>query len=97
MQKKRILDRILSMVLTVALLISAFTVFASASDGTEQTVTDEVYYNRSYGDGWNYANGFEEKLGDNSARIVRESFIDGTANYFVSVRKASLHTIDCVF
>lgn len=60
MQKTRFSARIISLILTLATLVSVFSVFAFASDSAEDdTATDalNVSYNRTFDEGWDYDNG----------------------------------------
>ena len=88
MRKQAIHHRLLSALLMFALVLSMLSIFVSASDDEQSVaVTDEVYFNRSFADGWDYSNGFSSKLADNSARIVRRDYVDGEREYLLSLKK----------
>ena len=78
-------NKLIAMILTVAFLVSAFSVLAFAEDGEENTdVLDgiNVLYNRDYEEGWDATNGFTDSLGTNKAIIDSEIGVDQKYNYF---------------
>lgn len=81
------LNRLISLLLVVAFLVSALTVFAWAADGDDSSETTEVdvLYNRNYEEGWDAYNGFVPKLGTHSAEIDFEESSDYKYNYFTRI------------
>lgn len=80
------LNKLISMLLTVAFLVSAFAVFAYAEDGEEEEENPlegvNIIYNRDFEEGWDATNGFTASLGTNKAIIDHEISVDQKYNYF---------------
>ena len=96
--KKNLSKKIISSLLILTFLISAFSVFSFA-ENTE--VTDEyrevgvnedmtVLYNRTYDEGWDFGNGFNiSAVGDNRFSIDYEIDVLGNYNYFMRAEALS--------
>ena len=84
---KNKLNRIISSLLILAFLISALTVFASASEdesagsGSEEAEI-EVLLNRTFDEGWNYDNGISDDSKGNPFCIDFEEDSEYNYNYF---------------
>ena len=77
-------NKLISLLLVIAFLVPALTVFAWAEDGDGETATVDVdvLYNRNYEDGWDALNGFTPNLAAHSATIDFEESSDYKYNYF---------------
>ncbi len=77
-------NKLISLLLVIAFLVSALTVFAWAADGDGETeaVEVDVLYNRNYEEGWDALNGFTPSLGSHTATIDFEESSDYKYNYF---------------
>lgn len=96
--KKNLSKKIISSLLILTFLISAFSVFSFA-ENTE--VTDEykevganenmtVLYNRTYDEGWDYGNGLKtSEIGNNRFLIDYEIDVLGNYNYFMRAEALS--------
>ncbi len=100
---KNKLSKILSSLLIVSFLISAFAVLASAQASTTPSGTEErteyfkVFYNRSYEDGWDHKNGFASSIaygGSNKISVDYEEDYLRNYNYFLRY-EAATHNTDC--
>ena len=84
-------NKLISMLLVIAFLVSGLTVFAWAEDGagTEglepevEVELDEPLYNRNFEEGWDVDNGFALELGSHKAVIDYEETSDYKYNYFM--------------
>ena len=75
--------RLISLLLVIAFLVSALTVFAWAEDGdNSEAVEVDVLYNRNFEEGWDAYNGFTPNLGTHTATIDFEESSDYKYNYF---------------
>lgn len=86
--KKKLSTKIISSLLILAFLISAFTVFSFAenTDGSGDVGANEdmdILYNRTFDEGWDYTNGLTEDNGGNRYSIDNEIDVLGNYNYFV--------------
>ena len=68
---KNKLQRFLSSLLTIAILVSMLSVFAFATEAPEQPKSDEVrvIYSRNFDEGWDLTNGFTVSHGSNNLGI----------------------------
>lgn len=88
--KKRI-NKLISSLLILAVLISCFSVFVFASTPaaeSENSVTEDditLLVNRTYDEGWNYLNGFTGSSGANKFTIDYEETEDFDYNYFCRI------------
>ena len=90
---KKIMSKILALIIALASLVSVFSVMTfaqtTASEVPEDTSGDKfdpakhLIYNRSYEDGWDPFNGFNNTMGSQSAKIDYEIGDDRQYNYFV--------------
>ncbi len=83
---KNKLNKIISSLLILAFLISAFTVFAFANEGEDSAdLTDEnieVLLNRSFDEGWEFDNGLKDASGNNNFFVDYEEDSEYNYNYF---------------
>ena len=91
--------RLISTILILSFLVSALSVFSYAEDTGYGSESNEIYsdlqvfYNRTYEDGWDHSNGFTMKsitsssyntsFGSNDVHIDREEDLLGNYNYFI--------------
>ena len=80
-------NKLISLLLVIAFLVSALTVFAWAEDGdsASEEVEVDVLYNRNYEEGWDAYNGFTPNLGTHTATIDFEESSDYKYNYFTRI------------
>lgn len=90
MNKK--ITKIISAVLTVALLLSCFTVFSFAdtsaeSGSTQAQALDDVtvLVNRTFSEGWDYSNGFIDKMGNHKVGVEYEETDKYEYNYYTRI------------
>ena len=82
-------NRILSLILVIASLVSSFAIFVSADDDANaenvgKTGEIELLYNRDYEEGWDFDNGFTiTQLQHHKASIDYEETENGDYNYFM--------------
>ena len=91
--------KLISSVLVLAFLLSSFVVFASANEGenteTKQPVDTSkltVLVNRTFEEGWEFANGFSGTVGKNEFGVEYEETDDYTYNYYTRVEALSNET-----
>ena len=84
--------KLISSVLVLAFLLSSFVVFASANEeeNTETTAPVDtsdlfVLVNRTFEEGWEFANGFSGTVGNNKFGIEYEETDDYNYNYYTRV------------
>ena len=84
---KNKLTKLISSVLILAFLVSCFTVFVFADNGAEAQAEDGVtlLINRTFDEGWNYANGFGSNIGNHKFTIEYEETDDYNYNYYCRV------------
>ena len=91
-------NRILSLVLVIASLVSSFAIFASADDDAPagnvgKTGELEILYNRNYQEGWDYDNGFTTtQIQKHKVSIDYEETENGDYNYFMRFESAMVGT-----
>ncbi|MBE6634952.1 MAG: hypothetical protein E7617_01955 [Ruminococcaceae bacterium] len=85
-------SRIVSLVLILAFLVSSLAVFVYADNGTaasgsKAADTDDIVLlvNRTYHEGWNYANGFTTKANGNNFLVEYEETDNYDYNYYLRV------------
>ncbi len=92
MQKRRFGARILSLVLVLSILISAFSIFAFANPAEELADLGDglnVVYNRTFDEGWDYDNGiFGGFLKGNRVSVDYE-YRNSDYNYFLKIEKTN--------
>ncbi len=86
--KKNLTKKIISSLLILTFLISAFSVFSFAEDtegsGDVGANADmDILYNRTFDEGWNHNNGLLEDNGGHRFSIDYETDVLGNYNYFV--------------
>ena len=85
--KNRFFNRILSLVLVIASLVSTLAVFSfaddTAADTTQKTGEVELLYLRNYEEGWDFDNGFGSvtQLQGQKVSIDYEETENGDYNY----------------
>ena len=93
--KNRFFNRILSLVLVIASLVSSLAVFSfaddTAADTTQKTGEVELLYMRNYEEGWDFDNGFGSvtQLQGQKVSIDYEETENGDYNYFMRVEGAT--------
>ncbi len=92
MQKMKFSARLISLILTLSILVSAFSVFAFATDATDgDTASDtlNVVYNRTFDEGWDYNNGVvSDFLRENKAGISYE-LVNSAYNHYMRLEKTN--------
>ena len=83
--------KLLSLILTVALLISAFAIYASAetTEGGEEedaeAPTPRLMVYRTYDEGWDFSNGTGDSRKENNFYVDYETTVDYSYNYFFRI------------
>lgn len=92
MQKMKFSARLISLILTLSILVSAFSVFAFATDATEDDTASDtlnVAYNRTFDEGWDYDNGIKaDFLRDNKVGISYE-LVGAAYNHYLRLEKTN--------
>ncbi len=92
MQKMNLSARIISLILTLATLVSVFSVFAFASDTADDDTATEalnVVFNRTFDEGWDYDNGMvADFLRENKANIAYE-LVGSAYNHYLRLEKTN--------
>ena len=81
-------SRIISSVLILAFLISCFTVFVFASDAEALDASEDgitLLINRTYDEGWNYANGFNSNIQKHEYTVEYEETHNYDYNYYCRI------------
>ncbi len=89
--------RLISSILILSFLVAAFSVFSFAQENTPSGSGSEeihqnlqVFYNRTFDEGWDYSNGFTStSAGSNSITIDHEEDLLGRYNYFVRLEAST--------
>lgn len=89
MQKRRLSVKLISLLLTLSFLISAFSVFAFAevSDTDDTTAEMNVVYNRTFSEGWDYDNGILTSFAKGNQIGLGYEYRNSAYNYFLKVVK----------
>ncbi len=89
MQKRRLSVKLISLLLTLSILISAFSVFAFAEElGTDDSTTEmNVIYNRTFSEGWDYDNGILASSVNGNEIGLGYEHRNSAYNYFLKVVK----------
>ena len=90
---KKSTSKLLSLLLCLSLLLSAFAVFASADEGSDEEVEETDYfrllYNRDFEEGWGVVNGNSLVEKNNLFKIDYETDFTYNYNYFLRVQLTS--------
>ena len=89
MQKTKLSARFVSLILTLSILLSLFSVFAFAEEAADGVSDSElsIAYNRAFSEGWDYTNGIVDALAKgNTARLAYE-YRNSTYNYYLRLEK----------
>ena len=90
MQKTKISARILSLILTLSILLSMFSIFAFAEETTDDGVSaDElsVAFNRTFSEGWDYDNGIVDALAKGNTVGIAYEYRNSAYNYYLRFSK----------
>ena len=90
MQRTKISARLISLVLTLAILLSAFSVFAFAEESTDDGVSASelsVAYNRTFSEGWDYTNGIVDALAKGNTAGLAYEYRNSAYNYYLKLVK----------
>lgn len=94
MQKKRLSVKLISLLLTLSFLISAFSVFAFAQDEqiTDDTASEmNVVYNRNFSEGWDYDNGILDSFANGNQIGLGYEYRNSAYNYFLKISKQNVN------
>ncbi len=89
MQNKRFSARLISLLLTLSFLVSAFSIFAFAAESneTDDTGSVNVVYNRTFEEGWGYDNGLSDSYSVGNKVGMSYEFTDYGYNYYLKLEK----------
>jgi hypothetical protein len=94
--KNRKFIKLISSLLILSFLMTAFSVFSFAENAEEGGAQEEIntenlaiLYNRTFDEGWDYKNGFTTAVNSNNVFIDHEEDILGNYNYFVRYEVAN--------
>ncbi len=102
---KNKLNKIISSILILSFLLTAFSVFSfaedSEGDSLDETLSLEylkLFYNRDYQEGWAAGEGFDETVpNDNKFIVDREVDMLGKYNYFLRYEAAGTNSLSTLF
>ena len=90
MQRTKIGARLTSLVLTLAILLSVFSVFAFAAESADEGVSASelsVAYNRTFSEGWDYTNGIIADLAKGNTAGLAYEYRNSAYNYYLKLDK----------
>lgn len=90
MQKTKFSARLVSVVLTLAILLSMFSVFAFAEESEDTGVSPDVLsvaFNRTFSEGWDYDNGVVDGLAKGNTAELAHEYRNSRYNYYLKLTK----------
>ena len=89
MQRTKVSARLISLVLTLTILLSVFSVFAFAAESADSVSPDElsVAFNRTFSEGWDYTNGIVDALAKGNTAGLAYEYRNSSYNYYLRLDK----------
>ncbi len=90
MQKTKFSARLVSFVLTLAILLSMFSVFAFAEESQDTGVSPDelsVAFNRTFSEGWDYDNGIVDGLAKGNTAELAHEYRNSGYNHYLKLTK----------
>ncbi len=89
MQKRKLSAKLISLLLTLSILVSTFSIFAFADETNADEALDtlNVVYNRTFEEGWDYNNGISSSFAQGNKVGVTYEYTGSSYNHYLRLDK----------
>ncbi len=91
MQKRKFSVKLISLLLTLSILVSAFSIFAFADETEDDVVADplNVVFNRTFEEGWDYDNGILSSFAQGNEVGISYEYTGSSYNHYLRLDKVN--------